>query len=256
MVPLALGVVGAVLVAGGFGFGVHLPNLHNGLIAATFTAVGVLVLGKRPGNREAWLFVATGLAHAVMFFGRQYGFYAADHQGTLPAAPWVLWVGVWPLALVLVLVGITLMCFPDGWLPSPRWRVVVAAMLVVGALLSLASALWPVEYADNALDLPHPLDVPGYETAQQLWNVSAPPAYLLFQIAWAAAVVVRLRPSTGDEAHQLRWFAYAVTMSVVAMVAGIVAFGSATLGVLVVPIVPLVAGAAIGALTASAIRTS
>lgn len=243
--PLALGLVCAVLVAGGLGLGVALPNLHNGLIAATFTAVGVLVLGKRPGNREAWLFVATGLAHAVMFFGRQYGFYAADHPGTLPGARWVLWVGVWPLALVLVLVGVTMMCFPDGRLPSPAWRAVVAAMLVVGVLLSLASAVWPVEYADNALDLPHPLDAAGYETAQRRWNVLAPPAYLLFQIAWAVAVVVRLRRAAGDEAKQLRWFAYAVTVSLVAMVAGIVAFGSPTLGVLVVPFVPLVAGAAI-----------
>jgi len=243
--PLALGLVCAVLVAGGFGLGVYLPNLHNGLIAATFTAVGILVLGKRSGNREAWLFVATGLAHAVMFFGRQYGFYAADHQGTLPGARWVLWVGVWPLALVLVLVGITLICFPDGRLPSPRWRVVVAAMLVVGVLLSLASALWPVEYADNALELQHPLDVAGYETAQRLWDVAAPLGYLAFQIAWAVAVVVRLRRATGDEARQLRWFAYAVTMSFVVMVASLLVLRSPMLGVLAVPVVPLAAGVAI-----------
>lgn len=245
VVPLALGLVCAVLVAAGFGFGVYLPNLHNGLIAATFAAVGVLVLRRRPGNREAWLFVATGLAHAVMFFGRQYGFYAADHPGILPAAPWVLWVGVWPLALVLVLVGITLMCFPDGRLPSPRWRIAVAVMLAVGALLSVASALWPVNRTDNSLDLPHPWGVPGYETAQALWNISSPPAFLLFQVAWVIAVVVRLRRATGDEAKQLRWFAYAVTLSAVAMVAGLVAFGTPTLGVLAVPVVPLAAGAAI-----------
>ncbi|TDO50759.1 hypothetical protein EV643_104257 [Kribbella sp. VKM Ac-2527] len=112
-------------------------------------------------------------------------------------------------------------------------------------LLSVASALWPVEYADNALELPHPLTVPGYETVQDVWQVIAPACYLLFQIAWATAVVVRLRHAIGDDAHQLRWFAYAVTVSVLAMIAGIAVFRSPALGLLVVPVVPLVAGAAI-----------
>ena len=246
--PGALGLLSAALVIGGFSLGVHLPNLHNGLIAATFTAVGVFVVAKRPGNREGWLFIATGLAHAVMFFGRQYGFAAAatNQQGdVLPGAAWVTWVGVWPLPLVLVLSGVTLMCFPDGRLPSPRWRLVVVVMVAAGALLSLASALWPVEYAENSLAVSHPLQVGGYETAQRLFNLMAPPSYLLFQFAWAACVIVRLRRAEGDEARQLRWFVYAVAMGAATMAVGLVAFGSAIPGVLAVPVVALAAGVAI-----------
>jgi signal transduction histidine kinase len=157
----------------------------------------------------------------------------------------VAWLGVWPLPLVLVLTGVTLMCFPDGRLPSPRWRVVAAAMVVAAALLALASALWPVEYADNDLSLPHPLDVDGLSTAQRLWNVVGVACYLLFQVAWVACVIVRLRHARGDEARQLRWFAYAVAAAAAVMVVGFVAFGSAALGVLVVPIVPVAAGVAI-----------
>lgn len=242
--PVALGLLSLTLVAGGFGLGVHLPNLHNGLIAATFTAVGVLVLGKRPGNREGWLFVATGLAHAVMFFGRQYGFAASD-GAALPAAAWVQWVGVWPLALVLLLVGVTFMCFPDGRLPSPRWRVVVAAMAVDGVLLALASALWPVEYSDNALSLRHPLDVGGVHTAQEVWNLVGPTSYVMFQVAWVACVVVRLRQAEGDEVRQLRWFVYAVAVSAAAVLGSAVAAGSPTPGLLTVPVVALAAGLAI-----------
>ena len=70
---------------------------------------------------------------------------------------------VWPLPLVLVLAGVTLMCFPDGRLPSPRWRVVVALMVAVAVPLMIASAVWPVEYADNSLSVPHPLHVGGYD---------------------------------------------------------------------------------------------
>lgn len=242
--PWAAAALCATLVIGGFSLGAYLSNLHNGLIAATFTAVGVFVVRRRPGNREGWLFVATGMAHALMFFGRQYGL-ASGEGDALPGATWVLWMGVWPLALVLVLTGVTLMCFPDGRLPSPRWRVLVAAMVAVGALLSLCSALWPVEYADNALSLPHPLDVGGYATAQRLWNVIGGTAYLLFQLAWVGCVVVRLRRAQGDEARQLRWFAYAVAMGAAAMAVSLVVLGSPVLGVLAVPVVALAAGIAI-----------
>jgi len=244
--PWALGLLSAGLVAGGFSLGLHLGNLHNGLIAATFTAVGGFVVMRRPDNREGWLFLATGIAHAVMFFGRQYGLSAAADSGhTLPGAEWVVWLGVWPLALVLVLSGVTLMCFPDGRLPSPRWRIVVAAMAVAGTLLSLASALWPVEYASEGLALPHPLHVSGLEIVRQPWSIVRSALYPLFQLAWVSAVVVRMRRAHGDEARQLRWFAYAVTIGAAAMAAGLVVFGSPLLGVLAVPVIPLAAGVAI-----------
>ena len=246
VVTYGIGLISTVLVGGGFGLGVYLANLHNGLIAGAFTGVGLFVVRRRPGNREGWLFVATGVAHAVMFFGRQYGFSAASHGGeALPGVSWVTWVGVWPLPLVLVLVAVTLMSFPDGRLPSWRWRVVVAAMVATGTLLALASALWPLEYADNSLSVPHPLHVAGYATAQKLWDLVGPPVYMSFQAAWIACVVVRVRRAQGDEARQLKWFVYAVAMGGVAMVLSFLAFGSPALGVLAVPVVPVAAGAAI-----------
>ncbi|MEO7422027.1 MAG: hypothetical protein ABIU87_06500, partial [Ornithinibacter sp.] len=87
----ALGLFAALLVVAGFSLGFHLANLHNGLIAAAFTAVGLFVLRLRPANREGWLFIATGVGHAVMFFGRQYGLYAVNQdRARLPGASWVM----------------------------------------------------------------------------------------------------------------------------------------------------------------------
>lgn len=241
-----LGFIVAVLVAVGFGLGVYGANVHNGLIAAPYTAVGVFVVLRRPRNRVGWLFLATGVAHAVMFFGRQYGFYASTHRATtLPGVSWVTWLGVWPLALVLVLAGTTIMCFPDGRLPSLRWRKVVAAMAGVGVLLAGGSALWPVEYQENSLSVPHPLHVAGYDTARQLFTPVAAGAYLLFQVIWAACVIVRLRRAKGDEVQQLKWFVYVVAVGAVTMVLSMVLLGSPVLGLVVVPAVPIVAGVAI-----------
>lgn len=241
-----LGLFCALLVGGGFSLGAYQSNVHNGLIAAAFTAVGVFVLRRRPGNREGWLFIANGVAHAVMFFGRQYGGYASTHEGTsLPGVSWVTWVGVWPLALVLVLSGVTIMCFPDGRLPSARWRVTVIVMAAIGAVMALVSALWPVEYASNSLSVPHPFHPGGYAAAGERWAPVKNTLYPLFQIAWAACVVVRLRRAEGDEAQQLKWFVYSVTVGAVGMVLGLVLFGTPAIGVLLVPAIPIAAGVAI-----------
>ena len=60
------------LIFYGWYLGLHLGNAHNGLLGASFTAVGLYVVRMRPRHREGWLFLAVGLLHTVMFFGRQY----------------------------------------------------------------------------------------------------------------------------------------------------------------------------------------
>ena len=68
---------------------------------------------------------------------------------------------------------------------------------------------------------------------------------MAFQLAWVVCVALRLRRARGDEASQLKWFVYAVSVSAIAMIAGLIVFHSATLGVLSVPIIAIAAGAAI-----------
>ncbi|WP_433796723.1 GAF domain-containing sensor histidine kinase [Actinoplanes sp. CA-252034] len=235
------GAVTAVLVAAGFVLGPHVGNLHNGLIAASFTTVGLYVVAERPGNREGRLFVAVGVAHAVMFAGREYGL----HPGPLPGAAWIGWLGVWPLPLVLVLVGVAVMCFPTGRLPSRGWVPVVGVLLALGLILSTVSALWPVEYARTGLIAAHPLTVPGRTVAEAFYRVARPVSYLLFQLTWVVCVAVRVRRARGDEARQMRWFLYTVTVSAAVMVAGLAVWGSPVPGTLTAPLLALAAGAAI-----------
>ncbi|MEV6633258.1 histidine kinase [Actinoplanes sp. NPDC051470] len=237
----AAGAVTAVLVAGGFALGLHVGNLHNGLIAVSFTAVGTYVVHRRPGHREGRLFVAVGVAHAVMFAGRQYGL----HAGRLPGASWIGWLGVWPLPLVLVLIGLAVMCFPTGRLPSRGWVPVAAVLAGAGLVLATVSALWPVEYARTGLVAAHPLGLPGLPVADAFYRVARPVVYLLSQLTWVACVAVRVWRARGDEARQMRWFLYAAAVSAAVMVAGLVVWGSPVPGTLTVPLLAVAAGAAI-----------
>ncbi len=230
----------ATLVGCGWYLGFHVENVHNGLIAGSFTAVGLYVVRMRPRHREGWLFVATGVLHAVMFFGRQYGL----DDGGLPAASWLGWAGVWPLPLAIALGGWTLMAFPDGRLQSTRWRVAVVAMMGVAAVLAAVSALWPVEYDRIGLAAPHPLHLPGAEAAARFWEYAGV-SYLIFQVLWTVAIVGRIRRARGDEVRQLRWLVYAVVMALVLLVTGLLVFGSPVPGLLALPLIPVAAGFAI-----------
>ncbi|GAB3142619.1 sensor histidine kinase [Microbispora hainanensis] len=235
----ALGVVAlvvAVLVTYGWHLGFHLANAHNGLIAASWTAVGLYVVRMRSRHREGWLFVATGVVHAVMFFGRQYGL----HEGPLPAASWLGWVGVWPLPLAIAAFGWMLMAFPDGRLLSRTWRRAAWGMAAVAGVMAAASAVWPVEYDRTGLVAPHPFDVPGAAAAAGVWEY-AQFGYLLFQALGTAAIVVRLRRAGGDEARRMRWLVFAVVMDILILAAGLAVFGSPVPGLLALPLVPVAA---------------
>lgn len=231
----------AALVGVGWYLGFHLDNAHNGLFAASWTAMGLYVVRMRPRHREGWLFVATGAVHAVMFFGRQYGL----HERPLPGAQWLGWIGVWTLPLALAVFGWMMMAFPDGRLLSRRWLLPACGMVVVASLMATVSALLPTaDYGRIGLVAPHPFDLPGATAVAQVWGY-AQVNYLLFQLLWTVAIVVRLRRASGDEARQMRWLVYAVVMDVLLLVAGLVALGSPVPGFIALPLIPVAAGFAI-----------
>jgi signal transduction histidine kinase len=235
--------VGAVAV--GFGFGAPPDNVHNGLLALSFAAVGAFVLHHRPGQREARLFLAAGAAQAVLFLGRQVGDTMPRDEPARTVARWVAWSGIWPLPLVLVLVGLTILCFPDGSLPGRRWRPVVVAMAVAGAALSLANALWPVDYARVGVRTAPPFSLPGTETLKPVLAVAQPVVFATFHVLWLASVVVRRRAASADVARQLRWLVLSVGVSAAALAVGLLVQGSPRAGLLSVPLIPIAAGVAI-----------
>lgn len=237
----SLGLLVLGLVGYGAALGLHVTNLHNGLLALTFTGVGLYVLRARPGHRIGLIFVGLGVAAAVMYFGRQYGL----HSPSLPGAGWLAWVSIWPVPLVMAAAGVGIMLFPTGRHLSPRWRVAAHVMVGLAALLSFASALWPLEDDWRTSDLTPPFGLGGEAAAQAVVGPLMVGCYVGFQALWVAAVLTRLRRAGSDEARQLRWFVYAVGVSVLLLVAGQVSWGSPIPGLLTLPLIPLAAGVAI-----------
>jgi DNA-binding CsgD family transcriptional regulator len=238
--PLLLvsGVV--VLVVRGLARGVWLANLHNGLLALAFTVVGAYVLFQRPGHGEGRLFLATGAVEAVLFHGRQLG-----HSPTSAADRWWGWLGVWPTAIALALTTVSVLCFPDGRLPSPRWRWGVGGVVLLTTVCTVLSALWPVEYGSTGVVTPHPVTAGAPATVAVVWSAVAHPVYATSQVLWVLAVVVRWRAAGGHVRRQLGWLGWSVAVSAVALLLGLAVWGTPRPGLLAAAVVPVVAGWAV-----------
>ncbi|MCF6378039.1 LuxR C-terminal-related transcriptional regulator [Nocardioides KLBMP 9356] len=237
LVPLVVvsGVV--LLVTWGLARGVWVSNLHNGLLALAFALVGAYVLLQRRAHRLGALFLGVGAVQAVLFWGRQVGHAGGDE--------WAAWLGVWPVALSIGLVTVSVVAFPDGRLPSPRWRPVVVVVVVVTAVCALLSLLWPVEYASTGVEVPHPFAGDPPAAVDAAWTVLAHPAYLVCQLLWPVALWARWRGTTGFVRRQLAWLLRGAVAAALVLVVGLVGWRSPTPGLIAATLVPVVAGLAV-----------
>lgn len=229
-----------VTVAAGYSKGMWFDNLHNGLLAPSFAFVGAYVLHQRPRNRCGWVFLATGVVEAVMFLGRQ-----ISHHAVADTSPWWGWLGVWPLAVGLALVTLSVVLFPDGRLPSRAWYPVLGVGVALTTAIALSSALWPVGYKSAGVNTPPPFTGPGEGPSVAAWTAVAHTTFAAFQTVWLVAVVARWRSSGSAVRRQLGFVGATVALSLVALAVGLVGFGSPTPGLLAACLVPVAAGWAI-----------
>jgi len=107
--------------------------------------LGGLIASRQPHNPYGWLWLGVGLASALASLGYLYAVYALVLEpGSLPASRAVaallqsygfaLFVLLWPFLLLL---------YPDGRLPSRRWRFLAWIVLAVGAVMLIVAGFLP-----------------------------------------------------------------------------------------------------------------
>jgi signal transduction histidine kinase len=176
------------------------------------TAVGLLLATRRPANPIGWLLLAHGLVLMFHAAVSTHVDYAVQHDpGALPGGEWAVLFEqrAWP-TLFVVPTAIAFI-FPDGRLPSPRWRafaVIGAASLAVLVVVSLfADEAYPPELAHVPSPLP---DVPE-AVVGIVFSLSGLGA-LAALIGGVLAVRSRFRRASGDERAQLKWLMYAAAL--------------------------------------------
>lgn len=158
---------------------------------AVFAPLGALVLAGVPGHPVGRLMFAAGAVACASLV-------AASWAGWLPFAWFAQWSG-WPPLGLLVL---ALLYFPDGRLPTPRWRFVAIAILAASAVAALALAVAAI---DHPRDLVTTGDTPLTDRARVLDQVAkvAVLAVGAGLVAAVASLVLRWRHASGETRQQL-----------------------------------------------------
>jgi hypothetical protein len=191
--------------------------------AVVYAYLGTVVVRRVP-NRIGWLLLGEGALQAVILVMSAYAMFGVVHRGTVPAPEVIGASAEWMFVPVVTGLAYTLLIFPTGSLPSPRWRPVALATLVATIVGVVAFVVTPREIAlpvpgGVSIGFPNPLAVSSFAgtfvgTLPGLGAVSA----MLFAAA-AAALVVRHRSGDAELRQQIKWVAFIAALFFVCQVA-------------------------------------
>ena len=218
------------------------------LIFLTFPSVGLVVAWNRPENPVGWLFLAIGVTITLSVFAGEYAGWAIYAGANVPGPGIVAWLGSWSWTNASsIALPLALMLFPNGRLPSPRWRPAVTMGVIGAVVVVVAIAIRPGDLADYEGTVPNPFGVDGVvgELAKVVAAYDTVP--MLYMTVLALAVLVRRFHGAGTERQQLKWLLFPASLFVLALViAGTTENEAAWTAVLVLlAAIPVSAGIAI-----------
>jgi signal transduction histidine kinase len=182
------------------------------LLAIEFGIVGALILRRHPGHAVGLLAVAGGLCLSVSIFAGAYAAYSLTHGDVLPAIGFAIWMRGWIwLPAFSFLFTLVPALFPDGRLPSPRWRPIVWAVVLGFVAQVTWVTLSQLMFGFPLVDGPWPLMAWLF----QLLTTTSGVVAVLALFAAVGALAVRFRRSAGTERRQLKWFLFAVGLQAV-----------------------------------------
>ena len=187
-----------------------------GFIAAfvAFPVVGYVLASRRPDNAVSWAMFGSGVALGIDALLNSYAGYAIHGgAGGIDLGRWAAGLSS-PMWLPIVALPPTFLflLFPDGHLPSPRWRWFARLLGASLVIVFLAILLSPGTLEDSGYpDVTNPF---GVEALRWVFGVSLVLIVLLpiGVIAALVSLVQRYRRSSGIERLQLRWLVVAASI--------------------------------------------
>jgi chemotaxis receptor (MCP) glutamine deamidase CheD len=185
----------------------------------TFSVVGAIIASRQPRNAIGWIFCSIGLVVGLSSFTGGYAEYRLAGGSTpgrltetaawFSSWSWTLWVYV-PTSFLLLL-------FPDGRLPSPRWRPVAwcAALGVIGFVAGYALEASRLEDFPQIMN-PYGIDSPIVTMVEVVAAILAAAS----MVASAVSLVARMRRAGRVERQQIKWLAYGGAVAVGAVFMG------------------------------------
>jgi hypothetical protein len=202
---------------------VHQLALNNvgteALTAGVYGLAGVIIARRQPRNPIGWIML---VFIVLLMLGTDGGYYAVLHyrlgRSGLPFAQvavlldplWVPAVASFPLVILL---------FPDGRLPSRRWRWVLVGYLVLVACVLAAILIQSVAaVAGHHVRLDSFGDVVSgpQPAADRVAMTLVVVAIGMIVVSFLAHQVLSWRRASGERRQQLKWLACGATVTVAA----------------------------------------
>jgi len=191
--------------------------IESTLIGPTFATLGALIVSRRPGNIIGWLFLVPSVGAGIQFFSGQYATVALQVPSRLPAGAYAAWLSTVMQTSSLFAALFLLMLFPTGRLTSRRWRPVAWAAGLAIALSVGSLALAPGPIQDFApVQNPFGVEAAALDLPRVVGGLMAVACF----IAAIVSLILRFHGSRGEERLQLKWFVYAATLGVTAILSG------------------------------------
>jgi hypothetical protein len=190
-----------------------LANVSQIAFGVPIGAVGFLVARRQPRNPIGWLLLVVVAGILVSLDAGPYAWLVYRMGYRLPGGPAAAVLQGAYFPVLFVALPPVFLFFPDGVLPSPRWRWVLRCYLAVsGCLVGLLyGTLIAVLITQGIkIDASGGLTAIDHPTGWSAWlyghaGAIILPAVLVFWLVFAGRLVLSWRRSRGDRRQQLKW---------------------------------------------------
>ena len=190
------------------------------VLGVSFSLLGAVIVHRRPENRIGWIYLGIGVLMPLPGIAALY--YARSAAvGGLPGARWAAWFDDWGSVLIFP-TGLSLfafLLFPDGRLPSSRWRWLGRVAVLTAAAEAVLTWLDParITVLENLPTASSPTGVSAFGTSL----ASAGNDVFLFGLALdglaIGTLVWRARRGSETERRQVKALAYAAAVTMLAI---------------------------------------
>jgi hypothetical protein len=191
---------------------VSLVDIWAMLAVLGCAVIGALIVSTHHSHPIGWMFCGAALSFGFATFAGEYAIQAlVVAPGTLPFGQAMAWFGFWADMPGVAVVALFLpLLFPDGRLPSSRWKP-AAYCAAIGVVLAVAvTMVAPATYAHAGYpSIRNPIGLDQYAPIFDAIGLFLEPLLLVLVVVSAVALFDRVRRAGIEQRQQIKWFAYA-----------------------------------------------
>ncbi|UWP84919.1 sensor histidine kinase [Dactylosporangium fulvum] len=203
------------------------PGWVSGLAGLALAVPGGLLVRRAPRNPVSWILCVTGLHWAVDGTAVSWVVYSTTQDPMLPGTHLSYWLYQRVGAGLLFSLPLLLVFYPDGKLPTGRWRWAVFGSIGATAILPVTLLFVPERIASVEAQDPDPavagrlsIDLLSLPLPDTAWTVLLRVGYAALPLSLLvpfAVVFRRYRRATGLERTRMRWLVWAGVVDVLVM---------------------------------------